>query len=718
MTDLNRKPSSSPTQVAIIGTGYIADFHAKAIARAADAQLVAVIDANVKVAEAFGANWGVPAFASLDAAMAKHAIDAVHVLVPPDLHYPLSVQAIDAGLHLMVEKPMTASVAEATDLVARGVAANRLVRVNHSMVFQEAFAKLRDHIQRGDLGPLDHLSFNHFAELGFIRFGPFNNWMLREPGNALLEIGSHPISGVIDLVGAPDDIQVLADRDVVLPGGARAYRRWRIRATAGRTAIDVNLDLGPGFSQRTVTARGALGTAVVDLDADTCVIDRRTRGGIDFDRYNRSREQASQLKRQARHALTDYVLSKAKVKQRGNPYEKSILDSVSAFYAELRGTGPADPRIAAETGLAVVDTCYRVIAAANLKGHEPATARAARTPIQPKVLVLGGTGFIGRRLIQKLLDRGVAVRAAGRSTSPALEQIDTDLLETVRADMRSPADIERALEGIEVVYHLATTDAKNWPEYLEREVEPTRMLAEACLARGVKRLIYTGTIDSYYAGGRAGKITEDTPLDAKIARRNHYARAKAAGEALLTDLHRTRGLPLVIARPGIVIGAGGNPFHWGVGMWRSDGLCEVWGDGQNKLPLVLVDDVADGLARMMDVPGIEGRSYNLIDAPIMSARDYLDELQQMAKMRIDVNYRPITRFYLDDLLKWPFKVALGHPDAARRPSYHDWESRTQKALFDCSRTRTELGWTPASSREKLIDEGIGGSLAAWLAARG
>lgn len=713
MTDTN----STPIRVAIIGTGYIADFHAKAIRNAPGAELVAVADANLRAAEAFGSNWGVPAFPSLAALIAAHPVDAAHLLVPPDFHYPLACEAIAAGLHVMVEKPMTALSKDAADLVERGKTAGKLVRVNHSMVFQEAFARLREHIRAGDLGPLDHVAFNHFAELGFIRFGPFNNWMLREPGNVLLEIGSHPISGMVDLVGAPDAIEASADRDVILPGGARAYRRWRIRATAGRTAVDINLDLGPGFGQRTVTARGAMGTAIVDLDADTCVIDRRTRGGIDFDRYHRSRDQAAQLQRQAAHALKDYVFSKAKLRKRGNPYEKSILDSVGAFYAELTGAAPADSRITAETGLAVVETCQRVIAAAKLKGPEPVKAPAKAKPVKPTVLVLGGTGFIGRRLIQKLLDSGVSVRAAARSPSAALEQLGSDRLEMVRADMRNPADIERALDGIEVVYHLATTDAKNWPEYLEREVEPTRLLGEACLARGVKRLIYTGTIDSYYAGRKAGTITEDTPLDPLLPRRNYYARAKAAGEEILTELHKTRGLPVVIARPGIVIGAGGNPFHWGVGAWKSEGVCQVWGDGNNKLPFVLVDDVADGLVRMMQVPGIEGRSYNLIDAPLLSARDYLDALQRKAGMRIDIAYRPIRQFFLEDMSKWPLKVALGHPDGSRRPSYHDWESRTQKAFFDCSRTRAELDWQPASDAQQMIDEGIGGSLAGWLAAR-
>jgi nucleoside-diphosphate-sugar epimerase len=273
------------------------------------------------------------------------------------------------------------------------------------------------------------------------------------------------------------------------------------------------------------------------------------------------------------------------------------------------------------------------------------------------------------------------------------------------------------LDGVEYVFHLATSGCKTWHDYVEQEIEPARELAEACLAGGIKRLIYTGTIDSYYAGNRAGRITEETPLDRNITRRNNYARAKAAVEALLLDMHQTRGLPVVIARPGIVIGEGGNPFHWGVGKWSSEGLVETWGDGNNKLPLVLVNDVASGLVKAMEVPGIEGRSYNFVDLPMLSARDYIAELEKIGGFNIDARSGSIWRFYLSDMLKWPIKVAVKHPDAQRMPSYSDWESRTQKAVFDCSRTREELGWAPASDPERLLQEGIRGSMVGWLAAR-
>jgi nucleoside-diphosphate-sugar epimerase len=170
-------------------------------------------------------------------------------------------------------------------------------------------------------------------------------------------------------------------------------------------------------------------------------------------------------------------------------------------------------------------------------------------------------------------------------------------------------------------------------------------------------------------------------------------------------MHRERGLPLVIVRPGIVIGRGGSPFHWGVGMWWNDAVCQIWGDGKNKLALVLVGDVVAGLIAAMKTPGIEGRSFNLVGEPLLTAQEYLDELDRADAIKIQRHATPIARFYLMDMMKWMVKVAVRHPDR-RLPSYRDWESRTGRAVFDCSAARVTLGWKPVGDREELVRLGI------------
>lgn len=715
-------PKSSGSRVirtAIVGTGYIAEFHARAIRALNGVELVGVCDTNVERARSFAAQWKIPAaFGSLGSMLESLDVDCVHVLVPPDQHFAITRQALEAGAHVFVEKPMCASPEEADQLLEISLRKGRLIGVNHNFLFTRAYEKLRDANRTGKLGPLDYVAINYLFELGQIRSGPFDAWMIRKPGNVILETGPHLLSILLDLVGTPDNVSVAVDRKAEIPGGNHVFRRWRIHGTVGRAAIDITMNLGPGFSQRTIYARGLFGAARADLDANTCAIDRSPLT-TDLNRYHRSRLLAKQFRSQGREMLADYVLSVLKIRRRGGPFECSILDSIAAFYSGLDKPGPLDNRIDGQFGRDVIAWCAKIIRAADIEGPEAAPALRKPAPKilanKPTVLVIGGSGFIGRELVQQLLASGYTVRAMARGSTALLDALGSDRLEVFRGDARSVSDLKSAMEGIEYVYDLATSAPKTWAEGLRDIVEPARMLGEVCLAADVKRLIYTGTIASYYAGAHAQTITEQTPLDGKIKRRNYYSRAKAAAEEILQDMHRTRGLPVVIFRPGIVIGKGGNPFHWGVGKFE-EGSCAVWGDGNNKLPFVLVSDVASALVRGIQVPGIDGQSYNLVDIPLLNARDYIDALQRLAGISMTVRYRPIWRFYASDFFKWLVKLAVRHPDRIRVPSYHDWESRTHKAIFDCSRAREQLNWKPVSDLNRMIDEGVGGSLQAWLEA--
>jgi nucleoside-diphosphate-sugar epimerase len=356
--------------------------------------------------------------------------------------------------------------------------------------------------------------------------------------------------------------------------------------------------------------------------------------------------------------------------------------------------------------------CEQIGERANLPA-EPVAPRTepklAGAGAKADILVLGGAGFIGKELVRQLVAAGRGVRVLVRNAAGFPEEL------RAQVDYRTGNLLDReallgAMEGVDCVVHLARAHVKTWAEYQKYEIDATRLVAECALQAGVKRLIYTGTIDSYYAGRRGSTITEATPLDPHIARRNLYARAKALSEAALLEMHRERKLPLVIVRPGIVIGRGGSPFHWGVGMWWHDAVCQVWGRGNNKLPLVLVEDVARGLIAAMDTPAIEGRDFNLVADQFLStqglsAQEYLDELDRIGGMRIQRYATPILRFYLLDMLKWVVKVAVRHPER-QMPSYRDWKSRTQQARFDCAAAKMVLGWNPVSERGELVRKGI------------
>ena len=155
------------------------------------------------------------------------------------------------------------------------------------------------------------------------------------------------------------------------------------------------------------------------------------------------------------------------------------------------------------------------------------------------------------------------------------------------------------------------------------------------------------------------------------------------------ELHRERSLPVVIFRPGIVIGRGGSPLHWGIGMWSHDAVCQLWGQGRTPLPLVLVEDVASALVAALDTSGIEGESFNLVAESELTAWDYLTALEVWTGVEFQKIPTPLWKFYLTDIAKWLVKRAIRHPDR-RRPSYRDWESRTQRATTTAPRLARSL----------------------------
>jgi predicted dehydrogenase/nucleoside-diphosphate-sugar epimerase len=698
--------ASTRIRVGFLGTGYIADWHAKALRSVRGAALVAVCDRDLSRARAFGESQGVTqVYTSLSEMLAATKLDAVHVLLPPEHHYQAAREAIDAGVHVLLEKPMCSRAEDCEALIQAANQKRVKIGVGHNFLFGEVYEQLKADLTAGRLGRPDHIVITWNKPLGQLTAGPFDIWMLRAPENIMLEVGPHSVAHLWDLVGQHEIVDVRTSNPVDLPGGGRFYRRWQIDADHESTRVSLVFSFAPGFSEHTIHVRGSLAAATADFENDTYVLHRHTPKSLDFDRYARTTSEGAALRRQARRNLARYALARFKLSDKGSPYASSIAGALRAFYD--RPSDMPDPRVSPQMGRDVVATCIEIGRRAGLTRPEPSPSPAVPTSAgsRPEILILGATGFIGRELARQLIAKGLPIRVLVRNASRLPDDLRGPMVDVVKGDAGNGDDFERALDGISCVYHLARAQAKTWRDYYEHDVLVTKQIAETCLKRGVKRLIYTGTIDSYYAGAQAGTITEQTPLDPQIARRNKYARAKAASEDLLMSMNRQQRLPLVIFRPGIVIGRGSSPLHWGVGMWSWGSVCQLWGKGTHGLPLVLVQDVASALVAALDAPGIEGESFNLVAAPCLSGSDYLKELEGAA----GVEFRKIPtspwKFYTIDMFKWFVKTLVRHPERDR-PSYRDWETRTQRAHFDCSKARQRLGWKPIDDRRELVRRGI------------
>ena len=699
--------------VGFLGAGYILKAHVRAVKAVAQARLHTVCDVSLGRARAAADEHGIAnACASIEELL-NSGCDVIHVLLPPHLHMQAAAQCLRAGKHVLLEKPMAPNGGECRELDALAQSVGRQLGVNHNFLFTPAYERLRHDVKARALGRLDHLQVNWLHPLGQLQFGPFDNWMLAEPGNLFLEVGPHLAAFVIDLLGSVEDVQVVLGEPISLPGGLLAYGHWHVVARSGSTAVNLSVSFASGQSDRSLRLRGLAKLGQVDFGRDLYWSTGTHSVSTMFDNLGAAVSTSKGLLGQAGANFGVALRGALQKSSAQDPFGNSIARSVASFYAGLQGQ--LDERLRPGFGASVMQMCETVAIAANTRAAQVSRAKVEKAPAHlpaagvPDTLVIGGTGFIGKRLVRALIASGAKVRVLTRNEKAARVELDGLPVEVVSGSHGDASTLATALRGIDVIYHLAKASGEKWSDYLKNDVEPTRALAEAAIEHKVKRFIYTGTIDSYYSADERTVIDGDTPLDPQIASRNHYARSKAACEALLMELHRSRGLPLVILRPGIVIGAGAPPAHWGVGKFESDTRVKLWGSGTHPLPFVLVDDVAQALALARTQPDLEGRTLLLTDAPLLTARDYVQELEHRSGTRVDMQPTALWVHYALDLAKEAVKHAIGHPNR-RAPSWRDWGSRAHRARYDSKQTQALLRWKPAGTREALLREGVEASV--------
>jgi len=687
---------SNPIRVGLIGAGYIADWHAGALKATDGVRITAVCDRNAAAAEALAGPNGARAFGSVADMIAANICDAVHILTPPDLHHDIALECLAGGLHVVVEKPVALGAAETQAIEDTARAAGKCFVAGHNFLGLPRYRRLKALARTGALGRISSAHITWALPLAPLRSGPYGLWLLREVKNLLLELGPHPFSFAVDLFGPLDIRAVDLGQPVTLPGDETRPQSWRILARAGEVDITFDLSLVETIDDRSVTLRGSSGMARLDYAADTLVTARDNTADLVLNPLLKSLGQAGG---HLREGLRNAALQAASL-NRKSPYGQSFRGMMRTVYADLAANRPIDARF---SGASAVTVMQAIEAALDHLPASPAAPAVTGTPA-PTVMVIGGTGYIGRNLTRALVARGRDVRVLSRGRHGPFADI-ADHVETRPVDLTDAGAIADAMTGIDTVYNLAKSMDKSWDAALKNDVGTALCIGEAALQAGVARLIYTGTIASYDMSRRDAVITEETGFG-DIENRNLYARSKAECEARLMDLHRTRGLPLIIARPGIVVGGDGPLQHWGIGRWHGAGAVKLWGNGRNILPFVLADDLSEGLTAMMDNPQAIGQSFNLVGDPILTARDYFDAIHARLNARIRVSTGHLTGLWAADGVKYALKRYVLRRSDAVRPSLADWRSRAHLARFDNSHPKTLLGWHPTADREAFLRAAI------------
>jgi len=683
-------------RVGLVGAGFISRVHAEALRTVRGAQITAVIDPVSANAESLAREWSIPhVFASLDDALAADALDCAHVLVPPDRHADVAAALIAAGKPVLVEKPLADAADACSTLVRQADTAGVSLGVNQNFVHHPAFVRLRRSVQECELGRPTSVACIYNLPLRQIAARQFGHWMFAAPGNLLLEQAVHPLSQIAALAGPINQMRVLAGPTLpIAPGQAITPTLDAIFACADLPA-SMRFAVGQSFPFWQISVVCDDGVAVADILANRFYTQRRTRWLDTVDGVASAARTGAALAGDSIRNAGDYGLSLLRLKPRSDAFFVSIRASIAAFHAALDGGQP--PELDGRFGTMLVTACEQMRDLAFPAPSAPAAAPIAPVASEtaPDIAILGGTGFIGTHLVQKCLEEGLSVSVMARSVRglPALFQHPR--VRMTGGNIRDPAAVEAAIGGAKLVVNLAHGGGSgSWEQVRDAMLGGAETIARACLAHGVRRLVHVGSIAALYLGPGSTPVTGATSPDPQTERRADYARAKAACDRVLLELHGREGLPVVILRPGVVVGQGGPLLHSGLGFFNNDQHCIGWNDGRNPLPFVLVEDIATAILLAARAEGVEGRCYNLVGDVRPSAREYITALGTALHRPLRFHPQSPLALWTTELGKWAIKQAGGRRSPV--PSLRDLLSRGMKAPFDCTDAKRDLGWQPVA----------------------
>lgn len=251
--------SKNPIRVAVIGTGFGSDVHIPALAHVDHTELVAVCSRRQERASAVAARWDIPT-ASTDwrDVINDPGVDAVIIATPPYMHHQMVITAIEAGKHVLCEKPLARNLAETRDMAKLAHSANVVAMVNHQYRYLPIRMRVKELIDEGYIGDPHALSMIVFnsalADPEGRRFG----WLMEseKAGGMLRASGSHYIDTLRWWLG---------DIDAVAGATSTMVKRRRLPDSTSTASVDAD----DNFAFLLRFANGALGSVHFSSTAPT-----------------------------------------------------------------------------------------------------------------------------------------------------------------------------------------------------------------------------------------------------------------------------------------------------------------------------------------------------------------------------------------------------------------------------------------------------------------
>ncbi|MEP6650469.1 MAG: Gfo/Idh/MocA family oxidoreductase [Lapillicoccus sp.] len=254
---------------ALVGAGVIGKHHGMVMNQLEDRlELVAVVDVDLPRAEQLAAERGGRAYASLAAALAAEDVDVVTVATPTGVHGTVAIEALDAGKHVVIEKPAEVTIEKTDEIIAAQRRAGTLVSVISQHRFDPATEVLLEAIQKGRLGRLTSgvAAIDWWRSQGYYDSGDWRGKWKLDGGGAMMNQGVHTVDLLIAAMGRPVEVfaytGVAAHDRIETEDIATAVVRFESGALG---VIHATTAAYPGLSAR-VHVHGDRGSVVIEDD--------------------------------------------------------------------------------------------------------------------------------------------------------------------------------------------------------------------------------------------------------------------------------------------------------------------------------------------------------------------------------------------------------------------------------------------------------------------
>jgi nucleoside-diphosphate-sugar epimerase len=337
------------------------------------------------------------------------------------------------------------------------------------------------------------------------------------------------------------------------------------------------------------------------------------------------------------------------------------------------------------------------------------------------VLVTGGTGFLGRRLIERLLAEGREVTLLGRTPAPDLEERGVRF---IRASLDDAPAVATACAGVHTVFHVAAKVGVwgRYDDFFRINVLGTRAVLDGCRRHGVQRLVYTSTPSVVYNGLDFAGADESLPLTTECPCAYPLTKAIAEREVLAANSSNFKTIAL---RPHLIWGVGDPHLVPRILKRARERRLRIVGSGQNRVDMIHVENAVDAhllaekalSAQPVQIDGnaaprpAEGRAFFITNGSPVMLWTWIHQLLEA------VGEPPITKHLslraasaLGTVCEWAWRILplRGEPPMTRFVA----AELAKDHWFDITAARRDLGYEPRVSMEQGTAE-----LVEWLKRR-